>query len=1419
MKKLLFTCIALSSIYVADAQNMSALQISTTSAETWHVYPQKVSSSDNNVRQRIKFTSSDVNSTFRSFGTCFNELDWYALQLLPQAEQDRFFRNVFHPDGDLKFTLGRIPMGASDYAAPEDFYTRLYHERNEGIDLQRSWYSPDEMPKGETDINMEHFTLARDRKAIIPFIKRAQEENPDLDFWCSPWSPPQWMKKSEHYSNRAGYGNGLDVTYPRYTTQFKMEDDILQAHARYFGRFIEEYQKEGIDITGCCYQNEAYTVNYYPNTSWSATDAGRFNADYLVPYLKEHHPNVKVWLGTLNTNDLNNIREILNYQSTHPQYQGKRLSEMLDGAGFQWEGRDAIATIRKEYPRLEMIQTESECGGGTFDWGAGVHTFELIHHYLSHGCVDYTNWNSILGGNGRGPFMNWHQNALVHINEALPRQNGTCTATYTPEYYAYKHYSHFIESGTKILNKADNKPLLLVAQRPDGLYIAVVGNESTYERSLQLDIDGHCLDVCVPAQSMNTFVLGEKEAIDRLAVTEGMIEGAEPYVPQQTHQVFIDASQKYYLYNIKEGKYLNAGGRYGSRPVLDNVGCEYTFEYSDNGDIYYLRTPYGSNTYLGWMDLKNGLSIEQQYFMDNTKAKEPLTFFPTSQENVYAIGMFGHYLTFKPELSIGTLNAGELGWGPEIQEDDDVEQNDAVLWKLVTREERMAQAREATQEHPADVTFAVFNNPHFNRYSAQPDEWNEPLSLLGLTKDPYREYAVGLSSDEIVDRYLDVDNMQAGVYVFSAQGYYRNGVVPSITDENRQAYIYAMSSDSDIASEALPAWAAGAVEGKIGQGTETEVNDKAGWYVPADAAACQHYFNAEAYSRSSAMTVVKDGKLRLGFKNVSATTGDEMVFDNLRVLYYPHDTDVNMKDYYLSALADSIAGARSLLQASTDVSGKKAFESAIQAAEQVYNDQPAWHVAQQAIFTLHQAHQKYLEAQGSGSIKDKIDANGGNASFLLPKITQWQVEAVRSVINETTQENWDGIANSTVGLVKVYSGSISTTLSGLPAGKYRMVASVRGVKGNTLTPSINGVTPGKVRLVGWNLAEAEGNAVINMNGVEMPANSQAIGYNQAPYSQGWCWVAAETELSEAGDVTLSLSSQEGEFQVTNVFLYELSNENVIAFDENIDLANAHKTVMADIRVNNPNQIVSSEAPITTAAGVEMNNNLVDGVVRKLILSDEFSCEYDAGFQAGEVSVIHPVEAGLWQLLCLPFDLSQEDVQRLQITDIGVFTRSMSNNKLLFKRVTSMQAGVPYLVKLSAAQSVFEKDYCDIVSQPASLTSTDETATLTGCFSATSIPAGVYKLQHDSFALTSVESLVTGFSAFLANEGASQSQQPSFTISFDADETTVLDDVKKVEKAMSEVYTIDGVKMPQREDGILKNGVYVIDRKKVLLNRQ
>ncbi len=466
------------------AQNESGLWFSSTNDALWNL--KRVPVSGNVIgTPEVVYNLDNVLGTFEGWGTCFNELGWDALSLLSQEEQEMLMQRMFAPDGDLRFTVGRIPVGASDYA--------------------RNWYSCNET---DGDFKMEHFSISRDKEALIPYIKFAQKYNPDMTFWGSPWSPPTWMKTNRHYANKSGANNGLptNMQVPVYfNDQFIMEPDYLNAYALYFGKFVDAYKAEGIPVTAICYQNEAYSYTVYPGCSWTAKGTAIFNADYLGPYFAEHYPDVEIWMGTMNTASLDVFEEILNYPG---------ITKYCKGVGYQWEARNALPEIRYRYPELDAMQTESECGSGTFDWAAAAHTFELIHHYLSNGCMRYNYWNAVLKDNGASSW-GWIQNSLVQVNSS------TREAFYTPEYYALKHYSHFIAPGSGILKKCTDCPLVLAAQRPDGLVVVVAGNESSSERTLTLSLDGKYLNVKLSPKSFNTFVLGDEEELSEMVESEG----------------------------------------------------------------------------------------------------------------------------------------------------------------------------------------------------------------------------------------------------------------------------------------------------------------------------------------------------------------------------------------------------------------------------------------------------------------------------------------------------------------------------------------------------------------------------------------------------------------------------------------------------------------------------------------------------------------------------------------------------------------------------------------------------------------------------------------------------------------------------------------------------------------------------------
>ena len=438
-------------------------------------------------------------TAFDRWGMTFNELDYDALQLLSDDDRETLMRKFFAPGGEMHFGLGRISPGANDYA--------------------RSWYSCDET-KG--DLELRHFNIDRDREAIIPFIKWAQKLNPEMKFWISPWSPPSWMKingdypvLSSKYNNQSpdldyllysGVGGETDedemkLTGPRdgvfprqlATTDYFIQDPrYLSAYAEYFCRFIDEYAAEGIPIGMVMYQNEAYSYTPYPGCAWTADGIIRFNRDFLAPRLKERHPDVKLYLGTFNTNRLDHVEKLL---------ADSALCSKIEGMGFQWEGREILPEIRKKHPELKYISSESECGWGSFDWKAAEHTFELINHYLGTGCNEYNFWNIILTDIGESPW-GWKQNALVRVDSAQK------SYTLTPEYHAVRHYTDFITEGSQIVGykpEGSDKMPVLIARTPSGSYSVMAANFNEKDRKLTVSINGKYLNVILKPHSLNSF--------------------------------------------------------------------------------------------------------------------------------------------------------------------------------------------------------------------------------------------------------------------------------------------------------------------------------------------------------------------------------------------------------------------------------------------------------------------------------------------------------------------------------------------------------------------------------------------------------------------------------------------------------------------------------------------------------------------------------------------------------------------------------------------------------------------------------------------------------------------------------------------------------------------------------------------------
>ncbi len=388
------------------------------------------------------------------WGGCFNELGWLALQSASPSDRQEVLRQLFAPDAGLDFTCCRMPIGASDYAT--------------------NWYSLDDVAG---DFTLKHFSLDRDRTLLIPYLKAAMQFQPNLKIWGSPWSPPAWMKVNQRY----GAGSGINqlIQQPKY----------LAAYARYFLKYVEAYRAEGIPVFAVAVQNEPFFGPGYPSCQWTPAEIRTFIGDYLGPTFRRDNLEAQIWLATFNNNNIENYETILS---------SAEVARYVSAVGLQWAGKDALPELDTQYPHLEKIQTESECGDGSFDWRSAEYTFSLLKFYLQHGVNIYTYWNMILDDTGKSAW-GWRQNALITVNRNTGRVN------YTPEFYLFKHLTHFVPAGSVRLDSFGNFDDALVFLDPDERLVILAVNVHDYPCQIAVNLGDRYFEVKLPARSFNTF--------------------------------------------------------------------------------------------------------------------------------------------------------------------------------------------------------------------------------------------------------------------------------------------------------------------------------------------------------------------------------------------------------------------------------------------------------------------------------------------------------------------------------------------------------------------------------------------------------------------------------------------------------------------------------------------------------------------------------------------------------------------------------------------------------------------------------------------------------------------------------------------------------------------------------------------------
>jgi glucosylceramidase len=117
----------------------------------------------------------DTGRTFQrieGFGGAFTEasaVNWLALD---EVQRQQVLEAYFDPVRGHGYSLCRVHMGSCDFALGNYAHAETHD-----------------------DMSLESFSIERDRRALLPFIRAAQRvAGAPLKLLASPWSPPAWMK-------------------------------------------------------------------------------------------------------------------------------------------------------------------------------------------------------------------------------------------------------------------------------------------------------------------------------------------------------------------------------------------------------------------------------------------------------------------------------------------------------------------------------------------------------------------------------------------------------------------------------------------------------------------------------------------------------------------------------------------------------------------------------------------------------------------------------------------------------------------------------------------------------------------------------------------------------------------------------------------------------------------------------------------------------------------------------------------------------------------------------------------------------------------------------------------------------------------------------------------------------------------------
>ncbi len=402
----------------------------------------------------------DTTQTYQSidgFGFALTGGSAYLINQLASATKSDLLKELFTADSTfIGISYLRISIGASD--------------------LDATVFSYDDLPAGQTDPTLEHFSINPDKANLIPVLKAIIALNPKIKILGSPWSAPAWMK-----TNGSPKGGSL-------------KPEFYGAYANYFVKYIQAMKAEGIPIAAITPQNEPLNPYNNPSMAMSATEQATFIKTYLGPAFKSAGIDTKIIVYDHNC-------DVPDYPLTI--LKDAEAAQYVDGSAFHlYAGSiSTLSDLHNAFPAKNVYFTEQWVGGpGNFPEDFKWHVKNLIIGATRNWSKNVIEWN-LASDPGYNPHTDGGCSSCM---------GGVTISTSTirnVSYYVIAHASKFVKPGSVRIESNLVNPLSNVAfKTPEGKKVLIVLNEGATSQTFNIQFNNAIATTTLAAGAVGTYI-------------------------------------------------------------------------------------------------------------------------------------------------------------------------------------------------------------------------------------------------------------------------------------------------------------------------------------------------------------------------------------------------------------------------------------------------------------------------------------------------------------------------------------------------------------------------------------------------------------------------------------------------------------------------------------------------------------------------------------------------------------------------------------------------------------------------------------------------------------------------------------------------------------------------------------------------